>query len=189
MYAYIIHYHINKLDILPFLSWRKDRSRPASSFMLLCRMDMPIEKMNLNCSKLEMTAGGGPAAARLPVPVTSPSPSQLKSARVTVCTLSHNITQFERRKGRSAGPAPPAAGAAAARPVPLAVTSPGDSDSESESVQLEVPARPGAGRPGTPGPSRAAFRLTISGRPSVAVRVTGTVRGPPGVTVALPVAR
>ena len=97
MYAYIIHYHINKLDILPFLSWRKDRSRPASSSMLLCRMDMPIEKMNLNCSKLEMIAGGGPAAARPPVPVTSPSPSQLKSARV--CTLSHNITQFERRKG------------------------------------------------------------------------------------------
>jgi hypothetical protein len=141
---------------------------------------MPIEKMNLNC-KLEMIAGGGPAAARPPVPVTSPSPSQLKSARV--CTLSQNITQFERRKGRSAGPAPAAAGAAAARPVPLAVTSPG----ESESVQ--VPARPGAGRPGAPGPSRAAFRLTISGRPSVAVRVTGTVRGPPGVTVALPVAR
>jgi hypothetical protein len=55
---------------------------------------MPIEKMNLNCSKLEMIAGGGPAAAR----------------------------------------------------------------------------------PGAPGPSRAAFRLTISGRPSVAVRVTGTVR-------------
>ena len=110
---------MNKLDILPFLSWRKDRSRPASSSMLLCRtrMDMPIEKMNLNCSKLEMITGGGPAAAaRPPVPVTSPSPSQLKSARV--CTLSHNITQFERRKGRSAGPAPAAAGAAA-RPVPL----------------------------------------------------------------------
>ena len=188
MYAYVIHYHINKLEILrlPFLSWRKDRSRPASSSMLLCRMDMPIEKMNLNC-KLEMIAGGGPAAARPPVPVTSPSPSQLKSARV--CTLSHNITQFERRKGRSAGPAPPAAGAAAARPVPLVVTSPGDSDSEPESESVQVPARPGAGRPGAPGPSRAAFRLTISGRPSVAVRVTGTVRGPPGVTVALPVAR
>ena len=153
--------------------------------MLLCRMDMPIEKMNLNC-KLEMIAGGGPAAARPPVPVTvtSPSPSQLKSARV--CTLSHNITQFERRKGRSAGPAA-AAASAAARPVPLAVTSPG----ESESVQ--VPTRPGAGRPGAPGPSRAAFRLTISGRPSVAVRVTGTVtvRGPPwhsAGTVTVPVA-
>jgi hypothetical protein len=138
--------------------------------------------MNLNCSKLEMIAGGGPAAARPPVPVTSPSPSQLKSARV--CTLSHNITQFESRKLEGWSTEPASAGAAA-RPVPLVVTSPG----ESESVQ--VPARPGAGRPGAPGPSRAAFRLTISGRPSVAVRVTGTVRGPPGVTVALalPVAR
>jgi hypothetical protein len=54
--------------------------------------------MNLNCSKLEMIAGGGPAAARPPVPVTSPSPSQLKSARV--CTL---IKQGG-KSGLSAGP-------------------------------------------------------------------------------------
>ena len=71
---------------------------------------------------------------------------------------------------------------AAARPVPLVTVVTSPRAGESESVQ--VPARPGAGRPGAPGPSRAAFRLTISGRPSVAVRVTGTVRGPPGVTVA-----
>jgi hypothetical protein len=56
-------------------------------------------------------ACGRPSAAR-PVPVTSPSPpvSRFKSAArgtVTVCTLSHNITPFERRKGRSAGPAAP----------------------------------------------------------------------------------
>jgi hypothetical protein len=47
-----------------------------------------------------------------PVPVTSPSPpvSRFKSAArgtVTVCTLSHNIPQFERRKGWTAGPAAP----------------------------------------------------------------------------------
>ena len=119
-----------------------------------------------------------PAAARPPPgrsqshPRLTPIPSHLNFNSARVCTLSHNITQFERRKGRSAGPA---AAGAAARQVPVT------SRAESESVQ--VPARPGAGRPGAPGPSRAAFRLTISGRPSVAVRVTGTVtvrvRGPP----------
>jgi hypothetical protein len=29
--------YINQFNVLPFLSWRKDRSRPASSSMLLCR--------------------------------------------------------------------------------------------------------------------------------------------------------
>jgi hypothetical protein len=153
MYTKFIHYHINPFDILPFLSWRKDRSRPASSSMLLCRIDMPIVKMNC-----EMIACGRRRQAG-PSHITKSESVQLevRPRRPRVCTLSQNITQFERRKGRSAGPV---AAGAAARPVP--VTSPSPSQFKSG---------------WSPGPSRAALRLTISGRPSsVTVRVT--VGGP-----------
>ena len=121
MYAHILHYHINKLDKLPFLSWRKDRSRPASSSTLLCRMDMPIVKMNLNC---EMIASGGPAAASPPPPGRSQSHHRARVSSIPpACAHHHIISQFERRKGRSTEPAAGAAGAAA-RPVPVTSPSP-----------------------------------------------------------------
>ncbi len=61
---------------------------------------MPIVTRKMNC---EMIAGGRRRKAGLS---HSPQASQFKSARSTVCTLPHNITQLKGGKAgpRSAGP-------------------------------------------------------------------------------------
>jgi hypothetical protein len=88
-------------------------------------------------------SAAGPPPGRSVVPVTSPSPpvSRFKSAaRGTECTLSHNITPFERRKGRSAGPAaPPGQRRGPGRQAgPSRIT---ESDSESRSLQVRAVTR------------------------------------------------
>jgi hypothetical protein len=128
-FGHEIHTKCNKFDLFFFLQksvhshFKSVHILPGLYIIMstLVSAYYHIISHNLKEERPVYRAGSGQRrrAAVRPVPVTSPSPpvSQFKSAaRGTVCTLSHNtsITQFERRKGRSAGPA----AASAAGPPP-----------------------------------------------------------------------